>query len=57
MFKKFVKAMLQANSDVEIENVLYGENGVDAMFQRDKLKFEEHEMLFELASKLERSIG
>lgn len=57
MFKKFVKLMLQATSPEEIEDVLYGENGVDMMFQKDKLKWEEHEMLFELAAKLENGIA
>lgn len=57
MFKKFVKLMLQATSPEEIEDVLYGENGVDGMFQKDKLKWEEHEMLFELAAKLENGIA
>lgn len=57
MFKKFVKLMLQATSSEEIEDVLYGENGVDMMFQKDKLKWEEHEMLFELAAKLENGIA
>lgn len=57
MFKKFVKLMLQATSPEEIEDVLYGENGVDRMFQKDKLKWEEHEMLFELAAKLENGIA
>lgn len=57
MFKKFVKLMLQATSSEEIEDVLYGENGVDRMFQKDKLKWEEHEMLFELAAKLENGIA
>lgn len=57
MFKKFVKSMLQATSPEEIDDVLYGENGVDRMFQKDKLKWEEHEMLFELAAKLENGIA
>lgn len=57
MFKKFVKAMLNATSAEEIEDVLYGENGVDILFQKDKLKWDEHEMLFELAAKLENGIA
>ena len=53
MFKKFVKQMLAATSREEIENILYRADGVDMMFQREKLKWDEHEMLFDLAVKLE----
>ncbi len=52
MFKKFVKQLAEATTPNEIENILYGENGVDMSFQKDKLKWEEHQILFKLGSKL-----
>lgn len=52
MFKKFVKAMLAAKTSEEVTAILYNEQGVDMMFQREKLRWDEHEMLFDLAARL-----
>ena len=54
MFKKLVKLLLAAENESDIENALYGENGVDNLFQKDKIKWDEHEMLFCLAAKISK---
>ena len=46
MFKKFVKALVEATTSSEIYEILDGIDGVDMMFQREKLKWEDHELLF-----------
>lgn len=40
MFKRFVKALVDAESTEEIDMILYGENGVSESEQTEKLKFE-----------------
>ena len=52
MFKKFVNALIEANSNEEIMDILYSQDGVDLMYQKGKLKWEDHETLFALADKL-----
>ena len=53
MFKKLVKELLAAKTEDDIQSVLYGSAGADMMFQKEKIKWDEHEMLFDLAAKLE----
>lgn len=57
MFKKFVKELLAASTNEEINKILYRADGVDIMFQKEKIKWDEHEILFALAGKLEGVIG
>ena len=52
MFKKFIKALAEATTEEEINEILYSENGVDMMFQKKKIKWEEHQIIFKLASKI-----
>lgn len=57
MFKKFVKELLAATTSDEISKILYRVDGVDRMFQKEKIKWDEHEILFDLAGKMEAAIG
>lgn len=50
MFKKFVKALVEATTSSEIYEILEGVDGVDMMFQREKLKWEDHELLFKMGN-------
>lgn len=50
MFKKFVKEIAMAETAEQLNDILYRKDGVDMMFQKEKLKWEEHEILFKLAS-------
>lgn len=50
MFKKFVKSLVEATTSSEIYEILEGVDGVDMMFQREKLKWEEHELLFKMGN-------
>ena len=52
MFKKFVERMVNAQTEEDIVKVLYSEDGVDRMFQKGKITWKEHELLFALAGKL-----
>lgn len=56
MFKKLVKRLLDATTKEEINRILYGTDGVDILFQKEKIKWDEHEILFELAGKIENTI-
>lgn len=56
MFKKFVKELLAATTSDEISEILYRADGVDRMFQKEKIKWDEHEILFDLAGKMEAAI-
>lgn len=57
MFKKFVKELLAATTKEEISEILYRADGVDIMYQKEKIKWDEHEILFDLAGKMEDAIG
>lgn len=50
MFKKYVKALVEATTSSEIYEILEGVDGVDMMFQREKLKWEDHELLFKMGN-------
>ncbi len=56
MFRKFVAELVAARTVAEIENILYREDGVDIMFQREKISWKDHELLFDLAAKLEKVV-
>lgn len=53
MFKKFVARIAKAKTCAELRDILYGADGVDMMFQKEKIKWDEHEILFDLAAKVE----
>jgi hypothetical protein len=51
MFKKLLQRIIDAeNVQDAVDNVLYGMDGVDMAYQRDKITFKEHEILFKLVS-------
>lgn len=53
MFKKFIQRIIAAkNREDAIQNVLYAVDGVDLAYQRGKITWEEHELLFALVEKL-----
>ncbi len=52
MFKKFVKELIDAKTKEEVENIFYRFDGIDMMYQRDKLSWKDHELLLELVNKL-----
>jgi hypothetical protein len=54
MFKKLLQRIIDAeNVQDAVDNVLYGMDGVDMAYQRDRITFEEHEMLFKLVGIIE----
>jgi len=53
MFKKFIQRIVEAeNREDAIQNVFYGENGVDMAYQHGKITWKEHQMLLDLIEKL-----
>lgn len=49
MFKKFVARIIACGNQSEaIEKVFYGEDGIDMAFQKEKISWEEHQMLLSL---------
>lgn len=52
MFKKFLQEIIDANSEEELMNIFYRKDGIDIMYQKDKLNWKEHQMLLALINKL-----
>lgn len=52
MLRKYIKQMLAAETEQDIVNILYSIDGVDMAYQREKISWNDHELLFELADKL-----
>lgn len=53
MFKKFIKRIIEAKDMQDaMNNVFYGDDGIDVAFQREKITWQEHEMLLALIEKL-----
>lgn len=52
MFKKLFDEMMRASTEKEINDILYRKDGVDMAYQREKLSWEDHERLFNLADRL-----
>lgn len=53
MFKKFVIMISESDSYEEtVNNIFYGENGIDMAFQKGKLTAKEHETLYNLIRKI-----
>lgn len=53
MFKKFVNDLVEANTEEQINDVLYGENGVDiAFYSEGTITADEHDVLFNLACRI-----
>lgn len=53
MFKKFVQMIVEYDGrDDAIQNVFYGENGIDRAYQSGKIAWKEHQLLLALIEKL-----
>lgn len=52
MFKKFLQEIIDANSEEELMDIFYREDGIDMMYQKEKLNWKEHQMLLALINKL-----
>ena len=52
MFKKLFDRMMAAQNADEVALVLYAPDGVDMMYQREKISWQDHERLFSLAARL-----
>lgn len=53
MFKKFIMMIINAKDREDaIQNVFYGENGIDVAYQREKITWTEHQMLLEIIEKM-----
>lgn len=53
MFKKFIQRIIETeNRRDAIENVFYGEDGIDMAYQREKITWKEHQTLLTLVEKL-----
>lgn len=53
MFKKFIQRITETNNRQDaIDNVFYGEDGIDMAFQHEKINWKEHEMLLALIEKM-----
>ena len=53
MFKQFVKRIIEAKDQQDaINNVFYGDNGIDKAFQQGKISYKDHEILLSLINKL-----
>lgn len=53
MFKKFVQRIIEAeNKEDAVQNVFYGEDGIDLAYQHEKISWKEHQMLLALIEKM-----
>ena len=53
MFKKFIQRIIEAeNARDAIDNVFYGDDGIDAAYQHEKITWKEHQMLLALIEKM-----
>lgn len=53
MFKKFIERIITSeNKEDAIQNVFYGENGIDMMYQKEKITYKDFTMLLALIEKM-----
>ena len=53
MFKKFIQRIIEAeNREDAMQNVFYGNDGIDIAFQREKISWKEHHMLLAIIEKM-----
>ena len=53
MFKKFLQRIIDSkNREDAVDNVFYGENGIDIAFQMGKITWNEHQMLLAIIDKM-----
>lgn len=51
-FKKLVQRLAACRTHHDIAAFLFDQNGVDIAYQREKITWKEHELLFELAARI-----
>ena len=56
MFKKLLDELLEATTQEAITDILYRKDGVDLSFQREKISWQDHERLFNLAARLSKTL-
>ena len=56
MFKKLFDRMLEAKTAEQLFEVVYGPEGVNRMYEREKISWADHERLFTLAERLAQTI-
>lgn len=52
MFKKFVQEIIDAQSEEELMDIFYRKDGIDIMYQKEKLSWKDHQMLLALINKI-----
>ena len=52
MFKKFVQEIIDAQSEEELMDIFYRKDGIDMMYQKEKLSWKDHQMLLALINKM-----
>lgn len=53
MFKKLLERIANAKDQKDaVENVFYGEDGIDMAYQREKITWKEHELLLAIINKM-----
>lgn len=52
MFKKLLKRLNGAATKEEVMNVMYSTDGIDISYQREKISWQEYELLSDLVQKL-----
>ena len=53
IFKKFIQRIIEAeNREDAMQNVFYGNDGIDIAFQREKISWKEHQMLLAIIEKM-----
>ena len=52
MFKRFLEEIIAANTETELLDIFYRPDGIDMMWQRQKLSWKDHETLLALINKL-----
>lgn len=52
-FKQFIKRIAKAQSREDaIQNIFYGPDGIDMAYQREKISWEDHELLLAIIEKM-----
>lgn len=53
MFKKLLQRIIEAENKTDaIEHVFYGPDGIDMQYQREKITWNEHQMLLQIIEKM-----
>ena len=53
MFKKYLQRIINSkNREDAINKVFYGEDGIDVAFQKEKITWNEHQMLLAVINKM-----